>query len=151
MLRDERLAKILEIIDECEIETQEELCEELNKRNFSVTQATVSRDMKRLHLFKVSGINKKYRYAYMSKNEGVPMSTKVCHLFKDSIVSVKNAGNLVVIRTLSGNAMHIGSILDDLGCEEIVGTLAGNNNLFVACDSAENALKVTEKLEKIIR
>ena len=75
MLRTARHAKILEIISQKEIETQEELCQELNKLNYVVTQATISRDIKDLHLFKVSGIEKKYRYAYINDSEGCLLYT----------------------------------------------------------------------------
>ena len=70
MLRNARHDKILELIEEMEIETQEELCDELSARNFAVTQATVSRDIKELHLFKVRGTKKRFRYAAISETEG---------------------------------------------------------------------------------
>lgn len=102
MLRTARHAKILEIIGQKEIETQEELCSELNKLNYVVTQATISRDIKDLHLFKVSGIEKKYRYAYINDSES-EISPKMKGLFRDCVVAVKSAQNLVVIKTLTGN------------------------------------------------
>lgn len=101
MLRTARHAKILEIISQKEIETQEELCQELNKLNYVVTQATISRDIKDLHLFKVSGIEKKYRYAYINDSEG-EISPKMKNLFRDCVVALKCAQNMVVIKTLTG-------------------------------------------------
>ena len=90
MLRSARHAKILEIISHKEIETQEELCAELNALNYVVTQATISRDIRDLHLFKVAGIEKKYRYAYINDSES-EISPKMRSLFRDCVLSVKAA------------------------------------------------------------
>ena len=94
MLRAARHAKILEIISHKEVETQEELCAELMKINYVVTQATISRDIRDLHLFKVAGIEKKYRYAYISEGEG-EVSPKMKNLFRDCVISIKSAQNLI--------------------------------------------------------
>ena len=102
MMRSGRHAAILEIISKKEIETQEELCDELNKRNYSVTQATVSRDIKELRLFKVAGTEKKYKYAYI--DEGInKISPKMHNLFRECVLSIRSALNQVVIKTLRGN------------------------------------------------
>jgi arginine repressor len=85
MLRTARHAKILEIITQKEIETQEELCEELNRLNYVVTQATISRDIRDLHLFKVTGVEKKYRYAYINNSE-CEISPKMKSLFRDCVL-----------------------------------------------------------------
>ena len=100
MLKVARHAKILEIISEKEIETQEELCAELNARNYVVTQATISRDIRDLHLFKVAGVEKKYRYSYINEDES-DVSPKMKSLFRDCVISVNYAQNLVVIKTLT--------------------------------------------------
>ena len=151
MLREERQAKILEIISKQEIETQEELCEALNKENYSVTQATVSRDIKSLHLFKIKGVQKKYRYSYLKQSDDVALPGKLRHLFKESVVSITCAGNLVVIKTLSGGASHAGLALDKLNFSEVVGTVAGDDTLFSACANAEDALKIVDKLNEILK
>ena len=90
MLRSARHSKILEIISHKEIETQEELCAELNAMNYVVTQATISRDIRDLHLFKVAGIEKKYRYAYINEGEG-EISPKMKNLFRNCVVGVSAA------------------------------------------------------------
>lgn len=151
MLREERQAKILEIISKREIETQDELCKALNEENYAVTQATVSRDIKNLHLFKVNGETKKYRYAYLKENDQIALPGKFRNLFKESVVSVMNAGNLVVIKTLSGNASNAGLVLDKLNFEEVVGTVAGDDTLFAACRNGDDSLKVVERLNDILR
>jgi transcriptional regulator of arginine metabolism len=116
MLRSARHAKILEIITHKEIETQEELCEELNQLNYVVTQATISRDIRDLHLFKVVGVEKKYRYAYINDGEG-EISPKMKSLFRDCVLSVKAAQNLVVVKTLTGNGANAGAVVDKLNYE----------------------------------
>ena len=150
MLKTARQAKILEIISQKEIETQDELCEELNKLNYVVTQATISRDIKELHLFKVSGLEKKYRYAYINELEG-EISPKMKSLFRDCIVSIKAAQNIVVIKTLIGNGSNAGTVVDKLNYREIVGSVAGDDTLLVVCSDSESAKNVVEKLHEFIK
>ena len=151
MLRKERQAKILEIIAKQEIETQEELCKALNAENYAVTQATVSRDIKSLHLFKVNGVQKKYRYSYLKENDDIALPGKLRHLFKESVISITSACNLVVIKTLSGSASNAGLVLDKLNFDEVIGTVAGDDTLFSACASNEDALKIVDKLNEILK
>ena len=132
-----------------EIETQEELCEELNKLNYVVTQATISRDIKDLHLFKVSGTNKKYRYAYINEMKG-EISPKMRNLFRDCLVSIKCAQNIVVIKTLTGNGANAGTVVDKLGYTEVVGSVAGDDTLLVVCEDNAAAQLVIEKLNAFI-
>lgn len=150
-MREERQAKILEIIAEKEVETQEELCAELNKRNYIVTQATVSRDIKSLHLFKINGVQKRYRYAYFAETDGLTLPDKMRRLFKESIVSIQCAKNFVIVKTLSGNAANAGSVLDKLSLEEVIGTVAGDDTVFAACSNEEDAKKVLEKLNVLLK
>ena len=150
MLRSARHAKILEIISHKEIETQEELCEELNQMNHVVTQATISRDIRDLHLFKVAGIEKKYRYAYINDRES-EISPKMKSLFRDCVISVKAAQNLVVVKTLSGNGANAGAVVDKLNHEEIVGSVAGDDTLLIVCADNTAAETVVEKISEFIK
>lgn len=150
MLRTARHAKILEIIAEKEIETQEELCEELNQLNYVVTQATISRDIKDLHLFKVSGIEKKYRYAYINKNE-TEISPKMKNLFRECLISIKAAQNLIVVKTLVGNGANAGAVFDKLNYSEVVGSVAGDDTLLVVCTDANAASMVVEKVNEFLK
>ena len=150
MLRSARHAKILEIISKKEIETQEELCAELIALNLVVTQATISRDIRDLHLFKVAGIEKKYRYAYINDGES-EISPKMKSLFRDCVISVKAAKNLIVIKTLSGNGANAGTVVDKLNYENIVGSVAGDDTLLVVCDSDEGALLIVNKILEFIK
>lgn len=150
MLRSARHAKILEIISRKEIETQEELCAELNAMNLVVTQATISRDIRDLHLFKIAGIEKKYRYAYIKDGES-EISPKMKSLFRDCVVSVKTAKNLVVIKTLTGNGSNAGAVVDKLSYDGIVGSVAGDDTLLIICATDENAVIVAQKIDAFMR
>lgn len=145
MLRSARHAKILEIISRKEIETQDELCDELIKLNYVVTQATISRDIRDLHLFKVAGIEKKYRYAYINDGE-MEISPKMKSLFRDCVLSVRAAQNLVVVKTLAGNGANAGAVVDKLNYEEIVGSVAGDDTLLIVCKNNESADAIVMKI-----
>lgn len=150
MLRSARHAKILEIISQREIETQEELCAELNKLNHVVTQATISRDIRDLHLFKVAGLEKKYRYAYINEAQG-EISPKMRSLFRDCVLSVKAAQNLIVVKTLAGNGSNAGAIVDKLNYEQIVGSVAGDDTLLIVCTDNESTDYVVNKLTEFLK
>lgn len=150
MLRSARHAKILEIISHMEVETQEELCDELNKLNYVVTQATISRDIRDLHLFKVAGIEKKYRYAYINDGES-EISPKMKSLFRDCVVSVKAAQNLVVVKTLTGNGANAGAVVDKLSYEEIVGSVAGDDTLLIVCTDNDGACSIVTKINEFMK
>ena len=145
MLRSARHAKILEIISRKEIETQEELCAELNAMNLVVTQATISRDIRDLHLFKVAGIEKKYRYAYINDGES-EISPKMKSLFRDCVISVRAAKNLVVVKTLSGNGANAGAVVDKLNYVGIVGSVAGDDTLLIVCEDDDSAVLIVDKI-----
>ena len=149
MLRSARHSKILEIISRKEIETQEELCAELNALNLVVTQATISRDIRDLHLFKVAGVEKKYRYAYINDGES-EISPKMKSLFRDCVVSVRAAKNLIVVKTLTGNGANAGTVVDKLNYEGIVGSVAGDDTLLIVCADNDGAAIVVEKITAFI-
>ena len=150
MLRSARHSKILEIISRKEIETQEELCAELNALNLVVTQATISRDIRDLHLFKVAGIEKKYRYAYINDGES-EISPKMKGLFRDCVVSIRSAKNLVVVKTLSGNGANAGAVVDKLNYPGIVGSVAGDDTLLIVCEDDDSALLVVNKINEFMK
>lgn len=150
MLKSARHAKILEIIADKEIETQEELCAELNALNFVVTQATISRDIRDLRLFKVAGSEKKYRYAYINESDS-EISSKMRSLFRECVLSVQAAQNLVVVKTLSGNGSNAGTVIDKLNHEEIVGSVAGDDTLLVVCIDNQAANTVVEKINEFLK
>lgn len=144
-----RQSKILELIENYEIETQEELADYLKKIGIDVTQATVSRDIRELRLVKVLAKSGKYRYAAMGQNvEGT--TDRLIKIFKNSIVSVEIAGHLLVIKTLPGAAQISGSAVDSLGIEEIVGTIAGDDTIFIAVSDADKIIEIREMFLKLL-
>ena len=150
MHRNSRQAAILEIIAEKDIETQEDLCDELLKKNFNVTQATVSRDIKDLKLYKVAGTTKKYKYAFI-ENEGDAVNNKMRNLFRECVLSINYANNLIIIKTLRGNGSTAGTFIDSLQLKEVVGTVAGDDTVLVVIDTSENADELVAKFREYIR
>ncbi|MBQ7913570.1 MAG: arginine repressor [Clostridia bacterium] len=150
MLKSARHAKILEIIKEKEVETQEELCAELNALNYVVTQATISRDIRDLRLLKVAGSEKKYRYAYINENDS-EISSKMKGLFRECVLSVVAAQNIVVVKTLSGNGANAGIVIDKLKYEEIIGSVAGDDTVLVVCVDNHSANLVVERVTEFLK
>jgi len=149
MIRTRRQSKILEVISSFEVETQEELVKILNKEGLKVTQATISRDIKELGLIKVLSSDKKYKYAYVNNGEQ-KISTKLLNMLRESVISIKTAMNMIVIKTLSGSANTAGMAVDKLNYSEIVGCVAGDDTLLVILESIEQAELIKEKLAQII-
>lgn len=144
-----RHAKILEIIGEYPIETQDELLTRLKAEGYKATQATISRDIKDLRLVKTLGSDGKYRYISASKNS-TDIRSNFSALFSSSVVSIALARNLVVIKTLSGMAQAVCAALDSTEYKAVVGTIAGDDTIFIACRSEELAVRLTEELKKLI-
>lgn len=145
-----RHAKILEIIENKVIETQEELAEELQKCGFNVTQATVSRDIKELRLIKVLTEDGRYKYAAIKPNESF-MVERLTNMLSESLVDVDYAGNIVVLKTLSGAASVVAEAVDTLNWKGIVGTIAGDNTIFVLVRDIGMVEEVVEKFNKLIK
>ncbi len=150
MHRNARQSMILQIISEMDVETQEELCKELNKRNFNVTQATVSRDIKDLKLYKVEGTTTKYKYAVI-ESEGDAVNTKMCNLFRECVQSINSANNIIVIKTMRGNGSTAGAFIDMLQYKEVMGTVAGDDTVIIVVDSNEDTLTVVSRLKDYIK
>lgn len=145
-----RQSKILELISKREVETQEELAEGLKAMGIDVTQATISRDIKELRLVKVMSKNGKYKYATIGQSqEGI--TDRLYKIFENSVVSIDNAMNIVVIKTIPGAAQICASAIDYMGVDEIVGTLAGDDTVFVAIRNLESVEYVLQEFKKNIR
>ena len=148
MQRAKRQQKILEIIASKEIDTQEELCDELNKSNFRVTQATISRDVKELKLYKVAGVQKKYRYASLDVDDGV--NNRMTSLYKGCVRSINSANNLILVKTMRGNGSTVGVFVDSLKINEIIGSVAGDDTLLIVVDSNEHTPVVVTLLQEYL-
>ena len=149
MYRNARQAKILEIIANEEIETQDELCNALNKLNFNVTQATISRDIKDLKLYKVAGTLKKYKYASIDGSQD-ELSPRMLNLFRECVLSINYANNLIVIKTMRGNGQGGGSFVDSLQIDEIMGCVAGDDTVLYIVDSTEHTPSVAQRLKEYL-
>lgn len=150
MHRNARQATILDIISKKDIETQEELCAELNKLNFNVTQATISRDIKDLKLYKVAGTTKKYKYAYI-EGEGDVVTNKMRNLFRECVQSINYANNIIVIKTMRGNGSTAGAFVDSLQFSEIIGSVAGDDTVLIVVDSNDNTSILADRLKEYVR
>lgn len=148
MARTIRQSKILELISRKSIETQEELVEELNRHKFKVTQATISRDIKELGLIKIMD-GKNYRYAYI-ESEQQKLNSKLINLFRESVISINSANNLIVIRTLSGSANAAAMAIDKLNLSTILGSIAGDDTLLIVVKTNEDVEEVVNTLNGFI-
>jgi transcriptional regulator of arginine metabolism len=144
-----RHAKILEIIGQMDIETQEELVDELRNQGMDVTQATVSRDVKELKLIKVLSNSGKYKYAAISHGESV-LTEKLVNIFVQTVMYVDYVGHTIVLKTLSGSANAAAEAIDTLGWDGMVGTIAGDNTIFVLARTPEKAQELVGKFRKLI-
>lgn len=144
-----RHKKILELIEEEIITTQEDMVERLNALGFSVTQATVSRDIKQLKLTKISdkGI---VRYA-SGYSEADYAGGKYERVLKDGLISMTEAQNILVLHTVSGMAMAVAAAIDELAIDEIAGCIAGDDTVFCAIVTQSSTGAVFEKLTAICR
>ncbi len=148
-MRYPRQNKILELIYKYDISTQDDLVKLLLEEGFDVTQATVSRDIRELQLVKVQDASGKYKYAESDRDDG-PISSRFTNIFKDTIQGFEVAGNLIVVRTLTGCAHAAGQSIDNLNLEHIVGTIAGSNNLLLIVDHEDNVDIILEYLNSVM-
>ena len=145
-----RQAAILEIIEQQPVETQEELAEQLRRRGIVVTQATVSRDIKELRLIKVLSDKDGYRYAVSNKADS-DLSTRLIRIFQETVLSIADAYNLIVVKTLSGSAHAASEAVDNLSWQEIVGSLAGDNTFVLIVRQVEEVPAVLERLRNMMK
>ncbi|HHY77558.1 MAG TPA: arginine repressor [Clostridiales bacterium] len=145
-----RHAKILEIIENNIVETQEELADLLKKSGINVTQATVSRDIKELRLVKVLTEDGRYKYAAM-KEQDSQLNERLYKVFAESVLTIDYTGNIIVIKTFPGAANAAAEALDALDLKEVVGTVAGDNTIFVLIRHEENVIPVMERFKKMMK
>ncbi|HHZ05606.1 MAG TPA: arginine repressor [Clostridiales bacterium] len=148
-MKPQRHAKILELIAVNNIETQEDLLEFLREGGFKVTQATVSRDIKELRLIKIPAGNGKYKYSQGNKNS-IDISNNFNTIFKNTVLSVDFASNMIVLHTISGMAQGVCTALDSMEWDGVLGTIAGDDTIFIVARSSNKAVTLTSELKKII-
>ncbi len=148
-MKDKRHRKILELIDNFSIETQDELLNMLRDCGFNVTQATVSRDIKDLRLVKIIDDNSKYRYA-PDINSGDNTTYNILKRFSYSIKDIESSGNLVVIKTLSGMAQAVCANIDSMEIDGALGTIAGDDNIFILMRDQESLNRFIYETRKLL-
>ena len=147
----ERQDAILRAIEENHIDTQEQLAEALRQAGMQVTQATISRDIRELGLSKIALGNGNSRYATLVRTDDVEKNERLGRIFAESVLSVAQADNLIIIKTLSGSGSAAAELIDSLPWPVIVGTLAGDNTIFVAVQSREKVHAVIQRFQEMLR
>ena len=149
-MKNDRQAMILEIISQENIETQEQLLARLQERGITSTQATISRDIKQLHLMKEPMGQGLYKYAVSGNRSRLNIAEKLRTIFRESITSVACAQNIVVIKTMPGLASAACSALDNMDIAYMVGSLAGDDTAFLLMKDTESALDFCEEIKEML-
>ncbi len=144
----ERHSKIVELIGKYEIDTQEELAERLRESGFTVTQATVSRDIRELKLTKIAMDNGRQRYTVMQSQDS--HADKYIRIMQDGYLSMDRAQNILVIKTVSGMAMAVAASLDAMHMHELVGCIAGDDTVMCAVRTVEDTILLMDKIRKMV-
>ncbi len=140
-----RQIKIREIISNEQIETQEELVRRLNELDLNITQATISRDIKELQLIKVPAPSGQYIYSLPRDRKYHPID-KLGRYLMDSFVKIDGSDNLLVLKTLPGNAQSIGAIIDQIDWKEVLGTICGDDTCLIICKDKESGEIITDRI-----
>ncbi len=149
-MKSQRQTKILEIIAAKDIETQEQLLQELREAGFRSTQATISRDIKELRILKDLTAMGTYRYTIGSKEASGAFSNRLNAIFKESVISYDYAQNLVVVKTLPTLAPAAGRAIDAMNMSVVVGTLAGDDTLLIIMRDVQAAIGFCIEIKKLL-
>ena len=149
-MKSQRQAKILEIISNKNVETQEQLLAELQDAGFCSTQATISRDIKELQLIKTLSSSGKYKYATAASQQGL-MTDRFSNIFRETVKSTAYSGNIVLLKTLSGCANAAAEALDSIGLPHVIGSVAGDNTIMFVVDDPANSEEVVETLNSMLK
>ena len=149
-MKSTRQEDIIRIISSREIETQEELAGELRALGYNVTQATISRDIKELQLIKVStGERGAYKYAPRPERRDSAVNERLIRILADSLINVDFAGQMIVVRTLSGSANVAAEAIDTFQWKEVLGTIAGDNTIFIVVRNKKDAEKIVARIREM--
>ena len=141
-----RHAKIIELVKNNDIETQEELTLKLQTSGFAVTQATVSRDIRELKLTKIPVPDGRHKYS-IHISEELQINQRLTRIFREGVISIDFAGNMVVIKTLEGSAMAVAASIDAMGHAEVVGSIAGDDVVICIVKTQDIAERLMNKLK----
>lgn len=148
-MKKNRQGRILQLIQEENIETQEELADRLGEEGFVVTQATVSRDIRELKIGKIPSGNGKQKYAVLTHDDA-HLADKYIRVLRNGFISMDNAQNILVIKTVAGMAMAVAAAVDAMKLKEIVGSIAGDDTIMVAIRTTEETQIVMEKIREML-
>ena len=149
-MKTDRQNEILRLIENEEIETQEELAGELRALGYKVTQATISRDIRELQLTKVSaGERGTYKYAVRPERRESAVNERLIRILSDSLINVDYAGQMIVVRTLSGSANVAAEAIDNFQWKEVLGTIAGDNTIFIVVRNKKDAEKIVARIREM--
>ncbi|MDB5056262.1 MAG: arginine repressor ArgR [Bacilli bacterium] len=148
-MKGQRHIKIREILANQEVETQDDLVNALRNAGFQVTQATVSRDIKDLHLIKTPLDNGSYKYSLPSEQRFNPQ-LRLKRALTDHFSSIDYAENLVVLKCMPGTANAIGSIMDNMEWNEVMGTICGDDTILIICRTKEHSTSVVNQILAMI-
>lgn len=150
MTKRERQARIIDMINELTIDTQEELARRLNEEGFKVTQATVSRDINELKLSKIPTGDGRQKYSAVTGGHDTHLSGKYLRVLRDGFLSMDNAQNILVVKTVSGMAMAVAAAIDAMNMKEVVGSIAGDDTIMMAIRTTAETKDVMDKIREII-
>lgn len=150
-MKNDRQNQLLQIISEECIETQEQLLERLRSRGIKSTQATISRDIKELHLIKEPAGQGRYRYAVSAHRVKLNFADRLRTIFRESILSADYAQNIVVIKTMPGLAQGAASALDSMQISDMVGSLAGDDTVMIVMRDLESAVDFCTEVREMLR
>lgn len=150
-MKNDRQRRILEIVEREAIDTQEQLQQRLQEQGVTCTQATISRDIKQLHLIKEPVGQGRYRYTVSSQRNRLNMADKLRGIFRESIVSVEFAQNIVVVKTMAGLANAAAAALDGMNVPDMVGTLAGDDTALLVMKDIDSAKCFCEEIHEMLR
>ena len=147
-MKSKRQLKIVELVKNESVETQEDLLSMLRAEGFGVTQATISRDIRELRLVKSLGSDGKYRYVVASQ-ETQDMPSRFLAIFNEAVISIDSAMNIVCLHCHTGMAQAVCASMDSMHFESVVGTIAGDDTIFVLCRDISEAEALVAKLNKL--
>ena len=150
-MKNDRQRRILEIVEREPIDTQELLQQRLLEQGISCTQATISRDIKQLHLIKEPIGQGRYRYTVSSQRNRLNVADKLRSIFRESIVSVDYAQNIIVIKTMAGLANAAAAALDSMSIADMVGSLAGDDTALLVMKDTESARGFCEEIHEMLK
>ena len=149
-MKSKRHSAILKLIASENIETQEDLASLLSEQGYKVTQATVSRDIKELRLIRVQNGEGRYKYATVERAES-DLQDRFISMFSSCVISISSSGNLIVIKTMPGSAPVAAEAIDSMRWNEIAGSIAGDNTIFVAIKDGRSVADVARKFQKMMQ